>query len=239
MAGRRARCPSTTAARSTRSSALSAAAAVTERRCKVGTGICLVAQHDPIVLAKEVASLDYLSGGRFLFGIGVGWNADEMEHHGVDPSQRRDVVREKILAMRGLWTEEEAGLSRASSSTFSPSWSWPKPVAAALPADHHGRRRRPGHVPPRRRVLRRVDADPRPQGHPAEARPAARRSAEEAGRDPATISLGVFGCPAKPEILDDYAANGFTRLVLGLPQDGADEVLATLDRYAPLVERYA
>src|SRR4051794_6992158 len=87
--------------------ALGAAAAVTSS-LKLATGICLVAQRDPIVLAKEVASIDHLSGGRFLFGIGVGWNVDEMEDHGVDPQRRRARVRESILAMKELWTKDEA-----------------------------------------------------------------------------------------------------------------------------------
>jgi probable F420-dependent oxidoreductase len=85
--------------------ALTAAAAVTER-LKLGTGISLVAQHDPIVLAKTVASVDLVSDGRVMLGIGVGWNEDEMEDHGVDPKRRRAVTREKVLAMRALWTEE-------------------------------------------------------------------------------------------------------------------------------------
>ena len=86
--------------------ALTAAGAATER-LKLATGICLVAQRDPIALAKQVASLDMLSGGRFLFGIGVGWNVEEMEDHGVDPATRRALVREKVLAMKSLWTEDE------------------------------------------------------------------------------------------------------------------------------------
>ena len=215
--------------------ALSAAAAVTTT-LKLATGICLVAQHNPLALAKTVASLDYLSQGRFVFGIGVGWNRDEMEHHGVDPSRRRDVVRENILAMRGLWTEDEAGFS-GEFVQFSPSWSWPKPAQRPYPPIVMGGAGGPvtfrhvveycdGWMPihGRKEILPKLEE--------------LRRVAEEAGRDPATISLGVFGAPAKPEILEDYAANGFTRIVLGLPQGGAAEALATLDQYAPLVDRF-
>ena len=111
--------------------ALTAAAGVTER-LRLGTGITLVAQHDPIVLAKTIASLDLLSGGRVLVGIGVGWNVDEMEHHGVDPAQRRAIAREHVLAMRALWTEDEASFS-GEHVQFSPSWSWPKPVSDPHP----------------------------------------------------------------------------------------------------------
>src|SRR5215207_8874493 len=110
---------------------LAAAASVTTA-LKLATGICLVAQRDPIVLAKEVASVDRVSDGRFLFGIGVGWNIDEMEQHGVDPKRRRAQVRESILAMKALWTEDEASFD-GEFVRFSPSWSWPKPVQQPHP----------------------------------------------------------------------------------------------------------
>ncbi|MFI5393518.1 MAG: TIGR03619 family F420-dependent LLM class oxidoreductase [Myxococcota bacterium] len=106
--------------------ALTAAGAATER-LKLATGICLVAQRDPIALAKQIASLDMLSGGRFLFGIGVGWNVEEMEDHGVDPATRRALVREKVLAMKSLWTEDEGGFD-GDLVHVSRSWSWPKPA---------------------------------------------------------------------------------------------------------------
>src|SRR5687767_3754308 len=111
--------------------ALGAAAAATER-LRLGTGICLVAQRDPIVTAKEVASLDMISGGRFTFGVGFGWNSDEAEHHGVDFSQRRHIVREKVEAMRELWTAEEAEY-KGEHVRFSSSWQWPKPVQQPHP----------------------------------------------------------------------------------------------------------
>ena len=102
---------------------LSAAATATER-LKVGTGICLVNQHHPINAAKQVASIDLLSGGRFLYGVGVGWNVDEMEHHGVDASKRRSTARERILATKALWTDEEASFN-GDYVSFSPSASYP------------------------------------------------------------------------------------------------------------------
>src|SRR5262245_29596851 len=111
--------------------ALMAAAAATTR-LRVGTGICLVAQHHPLTLAKTVASLDLMSDGRLLFGIGVGWNEDEMEHHGIPPARRRAVVRESMLAMRELWTKDEASFD-GEFVKFSPSWSYPKPVQAGGP----------------------------------------------------------------------------------------------------------
>lgn len=212
--------------------ALAAAAAVTER-LKLGTGICLVAQHHPITLAKTVASLDLVSDGRVLFGIGVGWNVDEMEHHGVDPASRRGIVRESVLAMRALWTEEEASF-HGEHVRFSPSWSWPKPVRQPHPPVIMGGAGGPvtfrhvveycdGWMPihGRRSVLERIGE--------------LRRAAEEAGRDPATIEIGVFGCPPDPGVVDDYAAAGVTRCVIGLPPAGAERVLPVLDRAAPLL----
>ena len=106
--------------------ALTSAAAATSR-LRIGTGICLVAQHDPIVLAKSVASLDLLSDGRFLFGIGVGWNVEEMASHGVDAKRRRSLVREKVLAMRRLWTDDVASF-HGEFVDLPPSWMWPKPI---------------------------------------------------------------------------------------------------------------
>ena len=111
--------------------ALAAAAAVTTT-LRLGTGITLVAQRDPIWLAKEVASLDVISGGRLLFGIGYGWNHEEMESHGVDIGHRRAVVREKVLACKALWSQDVAEF-HGKYVDFEPSWSWPKPVQSPHP----------------------------------------------------------------------------------------------------------
>jgi probable F420-dependent oxidoreductase len=106
--------------------ALAFAAAATER-IKIGTGVCLVIEHDPIVLAKVVASLDRLSGGRFLFGIGAGWNREEMANHGTDPSRRFRLMRERVEAMKAIWTQDEAEY-HGELVDFDPIWSRPKPV---------------------------------------------------------------------------------------------------------------
>jgi probable F420-dependent oxidoreductase len=213
--------------------ALSAAATATTT-LRVATGICLVAQRDPIVLAKEVASLDLVSGGRFLFGIGVGWNHDEMRHHGVEPRERRAVVREKVLAMKALWTEEGASY-KGEYVSFAPSWSWPKPVTQPHPPVIMGGAGGPvtfGHVVEycdgwmpihgRREIFQRL--------------PVLIATAEAAGRDPATIELGVFGIPPKADVAASYAEHGFRRAVVALPQADDDQVLATLDRAATLAE---
>jgi probable F420-dependent oxidoreductase len=215
--------------------ALSWAAAVTGE-LRLGTGICLVAQRDPIVLAKEVASLDRLSDGRFLFGIGVGWNVDEMEHHGVDPDRRRALVREQVLAMRGLWTGEEAGYE-GEFVRFSPSWSWPKPVQQPHPPVIMGGAGGPvtfrhvaeycdGWMPihGRRSVLSKL--------------PELRQACEAAGRDPDSVELGVFGCPPDAEVVESYAEAGFARCVLGLPPAPADIVLPVLDRAVEVLARF-
>ncbi len=216
--------------------ALSAAASVTERLL-LATGICLVAQHHPITLAKTVASLDHVSRGRVVFGIGVGWNVDEMEHHGVDPARRRAHAREAVLAMKALWTTEEASFD-GEFVRFSPSWSWPKPVQQPHPPVLMGGAGGPvtfrhvveycdGWMPihGRRDVLANL-----PELHAA---------AEAAGRDPATLEVGVFGCPAKAEVIETYRQAGVSRCVLGLPPAPADVVLPVLDRYTPLLAEVA
>ena len=212
--------------------ALTAAAAVTTR-LGVGTGICLVAQHDPIVLAKTIASLDQLSDGRFMFGIGVGWNIEEMVDHGVDPKHRRAVVREKVLTMKALWTEDE-GAFHGEFVDFEPAWSWPKPVQRPHPPVIMGGAGGPitfrhvieycdGWMPMhgRRKVLEGIAA--------------LRIAAEAAGRDPATIELGVFGVPADPGVLETYREAGVSRCLIGLPSESADSVLPLLDQHSALL----
>jgi probable F420-dependent oxidoreductase len=216
--------------------ALTAAAMVTER-LRLGTGITLVAQHDPIVLAKTVASLDLLSGGRVALGVGVGWNEEEMEDHGVDPKRRRSIAREHVLAMRELWTQDEASFD-GEHVRFDSAWSWPKPVTNPHPPIIMGGAGGPvtfrhvveycdGWMPihGRRNIADKLDG--------------LRQAADAGGRDPATIELGVFGCPADPKVLDDYAALGFVRCTFGVPPTGETDALRTLDSYAGVVDEYA
>ena len=214
--------------------ALTAAAAVTTT-LKVGTGVCLVAQHHAITLAKSVASVDLVSDGRFLFGVGVGWNEDEMEHHGVDPKKRRAAVRETVLAMRGLWTEEEFGYE-GEHVRFSPSWSWPKPLQWPSPPVIMGGAGGPVTF---RHIVEYCDGwmPIHGRGDVLEKLPLLRAMAEDAGRNPQSIEIGVFGCPAKAEVIEAYADQGVARVALGLPSAPEAEVMATLDRYADLVNR--
>ena len=162
--------------------ALAFAAAATER-IKVGTGVCLVIERDPIVTAKEVASLDRLSGGRFLFGIGAGWNREEMRNHGTDPSRRFKLMRERVEAMKAIWTQDEAEY-HGEFVDFDPIWCWPKPVQQPHPPVLAGRLRSEG-ARPRARLRRRVDAEPLRQRGGAQG---AHRRAARAGR-PARAGL--------------------------------------------------
>ena len=209
--------------------ALSVAAAVTTR-LKVGSGICLLIERDPITTAKEVASLDALSGGRFLFGIGGGWNAEEMEDHGTDFRTRWRVLRERVLAMKKIWTEDEPAFE-GEFVRFPPLWSWPKPAQKPHPPILLG-----GHG---RRALERVveycdgwlPIGVR-AGDLAAGITELRRVAAEKGRDPASISVSVYGVPMDTATLAGLRATGVERVIFGLPPRGAGEVLPLLDRGA-------
>ena len=172
-----------------------------------------------------------------MLGIGVGWNEDEMEQNGVDPKRRRSVAREHVLAMRELWTQDEASFD-GEHVQFSPSWSWPKPVSDPYPPILMGGAGGPvtfrhvveycdGWMPihGRRNIADKLDE--------------LRRAADEAGRDMATIELGVFGCPPDEAVIDSYAELGFTRCVLGVPPTGEADALGALDRAAAVVAAYA
>ncbi len=212
--------------------ALSAAAAVTTN-LKLATGITLVAQHDPIWLAKAVASLDMISNGRFILGVGYGWNKEELAHHGVKYTDRREVMRERILAMKQLWTEDEATFDGAWVS-FEPSWSWPKPAQAGGPPIILG-----GAAGPRTigDIVEYCDGwMPIGGRHDFVGKiTEVRQAAEDAGRDPESLEFGLFF--AQPDIgfLEGLAEAGVKRAVLGLPQGSPDEVEAAFDKFAPLV----
>lgn len=210
---------------------LGAAAAVTEN-LKLGTGICLVAQHDTIALAKAVASVDCLSNGRFVFGIGYGWNVDEMEDHGVEPKGRRELVREQMLAMQSLWRDEEASFNGKYVKLPS-SWAWPKPAQQPRPPVFIGGAPGPilfrhiaeyadGWIPIGGAGMKAALVD-------------LQRACEAVGRDPATLRIVPFGTLPDRGKLDYYASIGVTEVVLRLPGGDADRVLPILDEYASLV----
>ena len=209
--------------------ALTAAAAVT-KELRVATGICLVIQHDPIVLAKSVATLDMVSSGRLIFGVGAGWNREEMEDHGTDPERRFKLMRERIEAMKAIWTEDEAEY-HGEFVDFGPMWSWPKPVQKPHPPVYVGGMGR--HAI--RRALRYGDGWMPIPGAVSLSDGVAemKRQAEEAGREPLPVT--AFGVPARPEVARHYAEAGVDRCVFFVPPGKADTVLPLLDRQAEII----
>ena len=211
--------------------ALAMAAAVTTK-IKLGTGICLVIERDPITMAKEVASLDHLSRGRFLFGIGGGWNAEEMEDHGTAFKSRWRVLRERMLAMKELWTKDEAEF-HGQHVNFDKSWAYPKPVQKPHPPILMG-----GDGPTTfDRVIEFCDGWMPVAGRMGGALPekiaTLQRRAKEAGRG--AIPVTAFMPKADRAVLDSLEAAGCERAVLALPSETADTVLPRLDGYTKLM----
>lgn len=220
-------------------------AAATTTRLRLGTGILLPAQRDPIVTAKEAATLDHLSGGRLELGIGFGWNADELADHGVTMEQRRRVVEERIGVMQALWADEVASYE-GQHETLSPSWAWPKPAQEVTRPDVDGGQVRRRGVPVHLGGI----GSPLVFGHVqrycdgwipiggaglTEAVPRFRAEAEATGRDPAALKVMTFGTLPTEEKLAHYEAIGVDECVLRLPSAERDEILRTLDGYAPFL----
>jgi len=210
--------------------ALGAAAAVTER-ITLGTGIALPAQREPIVTAKAIATLDLLSGGRTVLGVGFGWNEDELANHGVAMSDRRAVSREHVLAMQALWRDDVAGFS-GEHVTIEPSWSWPKPVSGSVPVLIGG-----GPGPKLFAHIAEYAQGWIPIGGAGLARaiPELQRVVAEAGRDPSTLKIVPFGSIPDPGKLEHFATIGVTECVFRVPSAGADVVVPILDRWAELI----
>ena len=215
---------------------LGAAAAVT-KTLLLGTGICLIAQRDPIQTAKQVASIDQVSGGRFLFGVGNGWNEDEMANHGTAFASRHKLARERVEAMKAIWTESKAEY-HGEFVNFEPMMAWPKPVQKPHPpiivggAFPYGARRAvrygDGWVP---RASRQQYADV------GEFLPQFRQMATAAGRDPDSLPITIFRVEENLERLRQYHDIGVARAVISVPAAKADEILPLLDRWAALIRR--
>jgi probable F420-dependent oxidoreductase len=216
--------------------ALGAVAAATTG-LRIGTGILLPAQREPIVTAKAVATLDHVSGGRLSLGVGFGWNEDEIADHGVAFRDRRAVAREHVLAMQALWRDDEAAFA-GDHVSIPPSWSWPKPVQV----DAAGRRRVP--------VLVGGAAGPKMFAHLVEyadgwvpiggaglssTLPEIRAALADAGRDPDGFEVVPFAAVPDHGKLDHYESLGVTETVFDLPSAPRDEVLPILDRFAEMV----
>jgi probable F420-dependent oxidoreductase len=211
--------------------ALAAAASVT-RSLRLGTGIALVAQHDPIVLAKTLATLDHLSNGRLVVGIGYGWNEDEMESHGVDPRRRRALVREKMLAMQALWSKDVAAFD-GEFVRFAPSWQWPKPVQQPRPKILIG-----GAAGPILFAQIAEYADgwlPIGGAGLKQNLPELRRAFEARGRDPGELQVVPLGVLPDRAKLEFYEKLGVAEAVLRLPSAPRDQVMPLLDEYARFV----
>ena len=214
--------------------ALGVAAAATER-IKLGTGICLVVERDPIATAKEVASVDRLSGGRFLFGVGAGWNEEEMANHGTDPRRRFSVMRERVEAIKEMWTRDEAEY-HGEFVDFDPIWSWPKPLQSPHPPVIVG-----GDG---KKVLDRVLAFgdewmPNARQKISELGPRIeelQRRAAEAGRG--RIPIGYYGAPSDGDKLARMEEMGVDRAVVMIESDPPDDVARRIDELAPLAERF-
>jgi probable F420-dependent oxidoreductase len=213
--------------------ALGAAASVTSR-IKLGTGICLVIERDPITLAKEVATLDYVSRGRVLFGIGGGWNAEEMANHGTDFSTRWKVLRERLAAMQEIWTKDEAEY-HGKFVSFDKIWSYPKPVQKPHPPILVG-----GNGPHARQRAVEVDGHWLPivgMENLDEALADLRARAQRVGRDPATVRVTLFGARRDEAKLAAWRDQGVERAVFHLPPAGRDRVLPMLDQYATVATK--
>jgi probable F420-dependent oxidoreductase len=213
--------------------ALSFAAAAT-KKLKLGTGICLIPQHDPINTAKAVASLDQLSGGRVVFAMGGGWNVDEMENHGAKYESRFKLLRERALAMKALWTQEEAQF-HGEFVNFDPVWMYPKPKQKPHPPLFLGGES--DHT--LKRVVEFCDGwFPRTRGgfDPKVAKERLKTAAEAGRRDPKTLSITVFAAPPDAAKLAAYREAGIERALLEVPDVSRDETLRVLDRNAALVK---
>ncbi|HTC73514.1 MAG TPA: TIGR03619 family F420-dependent LLM class oxidoreductase, partial [Solirubrobacteraceae bacterium] len=198
------------------------AAAAATSRLRVASGICLVTERDPIVTAKEVASVDALSGGRMEFGVGAGWNREEMLNHGTDPRTRMALMAERVEAMKAIWTQDEASYHGAYVD-FERIWSWPKPAQRPHPPVLVG-----GNGPTvLDRVLRFGDAWlPNNTGEDLLA-----RARELWSRAERPIEVMVMGAPAKPKVLDEFEQAGVRRVVRWIPSAGLAPVERALERW--------
>lgn len=215
--------------------ALTAAAAVTNE-IKLGTGICLMIERDPITTAKEIASLDLISNGRFIFGIGGGWNSEEMEDHGTDFRTRWRLLRENILAMKQIWTADEAEF-HGEYVNFDKMWAYPKPLQKPHPPILMG-----GDGPTTfDRVVEYCDGwmpiGSRNSGGPSLSEKIAllKRQASEAGRDPESLDITSFGVRPDPELVARLEESGVNRIIFTLPSEERAQVTPLIDECARLI----
>lgn len=205
-------------------------AATASKRLKVATGICLVIERDPIHTAKEVASVDHVSGGRFIFGVGGGWNREEMADHGTDFSKRWQLLRERVEAMKAIWTQDDAEY-RGEMVEFGPMWSWPKPVQKPHPPIVLG-----GSGPKiLERVVRYADGWTPNRGDVIQRIPELREMAKVAGRG--HIPVSFYPKPGAEEI-ERVEKAGVERCIYYVPADGRDAALRKLDELERMARPY-
>ena len=213
------------------------AAAMVTRKLRIGTGVCLVTQRDPIQTAKLVASIDQVSSGRFLFGVGGGWNAEEMADHGTAFQTRFKLMRERVEAMKAIWTEDEPEY-HGELVAFPKMKSWPKPMQKPHPPVIVG-----GAFPhAARRAIRYGDGWVPHAGRPqysdvTDFLPKFHEMMTEAGRNLAEVPITVFGVPESLDRLKHYRDRGVARVVVSLPSALAEEILPALDRWAELIRQ--
>jgi probable F420-dependent oxidoreductase len=214
-----------------------AAAAVVTTKLKLGTGVCLIAQRDPIQTAKLVASIDQVSNGRFVFGIGNGWNQDEMENHGTDFATRHKLARERVEAMKAIWTQDAAEY-HGEFVDFGPMAAWPKPVQKPHPPILIG-----GAFPySARRAIRYGDGwmpqatakDPTPL---TDLIPRFRQMTAEAGRDPAAMQIVIGAQPPDPALAAKYQALDVDYMYPSLPSEKEDAILPILDQWVAVMRQ--
>jgi probable F420-dependent oxidoreductase len=211
-----------------------ATAAMTTKTLKLATGVCLIIQRDPIQLAKEVATLDYLSGGRFIFGIGAGWNREEMADHGTDPKTRISLMAERVAMLKTIWTETKPEFKGAFQS-FEPMMTWPKPTQKPHPPILVG-----GAMPyAARRAIAYGDGWMPLGGRGADVLnqlPRFRQMAAEAGRDPDSLPVSISAAALDEDVLKQYRDAGIERVMFSLESEKAEKVLPVLDKIASLIQ---
>jgi probable F420-dependent oxidoreductase len=213
------------------------AAAGATKTIKIGSGICLAIERDPIVLAKEVASVDLLSNGRLLFGIGGGWNVEEMENHGTPFPKRWKILRERIEAMKRIWTQDEAEY-HGEFVNFDPIWCYPKPLQQPHPPILLGSNTERGLG----RVVQYCDGwlpNARYFQKLPEMVRALRRHAAHAGRRPEEITISILGVQGNEAMLQQCREMGAERAIFFVPPVGRETVLPLLDQYAAFIPKVA
>jgi probable F420-dependent oxidoreductase len=212
-------------------------AALATKTLKIGTGVCLIAQRDPIQTAKLVTSVDQISGGRFVFGVGNGWNQDEMENHGTGFASRHKLARERIEAMKAIWTQDRAEY-HGEFVNFDPMMSWPKPVQKPHPPILVG-----GAFPYSARRAVRYGDGWMPQVTESaktpllELIPRFRQMAAENDRDPATLEISIGGQRQDIDLIKQYQDAGVNRVSCSLESDKAPAILPILDQWAEIIQK--